>query len=129
MAGTFKFELVSPERVLLSEDVEHVVLPGVGGDLGVMQGHAPLVVTLRPGMISVLDGSGAVSRKIFVKDGFAEFTPDTLNVLAEQAVNLDGAERSQIDGLIADAEKDLADASDDDKRFMANSALDALRAI
>jgi F-type H+-transporting ATPase subunit epsilon len=127
MAGTFKFELVSPERVLLSEDVEHVVLPGVDGDLGVLPGHAPLVVTLRPGTISVI--GGAKTRKIFVKDGFAEFTPDTLNVLAEQAVSLDGAERSEIDGLIATAEQELADASDDGKRFMANSALDALRAL
>ena len=129
MAGTFKFELVSPERVLLSEDVEHVVLPGIGGDLGIMQGHAPLVVTLRPGTISVLDGSGAVARKIFVKDGFAEFTPDTLNVLAEQAVGLDGIERSAIDELIASSPKDLDEAGDDEKRFMANSALDALRAV
>ena len=127
MAGTFKFELVSPERVLLSEDVEHVVLPGIDGDLGILPGHAPLVVTLRPGLVSVLSG-GTVSRRIFVKDGFAEFTPDTLNVLAEQAVNLDGVERSEIDALIATAEKDLADAEDDAKRFMANSALDALRA-
>ncbi len=128
MAGTLKFELVSPERVLLSEDVEHVVLPGVDGDLGVLPGHAPLVVTLRPGTISVL-GDGGATRKIFVKDGFAEFTPDTLNVLAEQAVNLDGVERSEIDGLIATAEKELAEASDDAKRFMAHSALDALRAV
>ena len=127
MAGTFKFELVSPERVLLSEDVEHVVLPGVDGDLGILQGHAPLVVTLRPGTISVIDGSK--TRKIFVKDGFAEFTPDTLNVLAEQAVNLDGVERREIDELIATAEKELADAGDDAKRYLASSALDALRAV
>lgn len=127
MAGTFKFELVSPERVLLSEDVEHVVLPGVEGDLGVLPGHSPLVVTLRPGTISVIGGEK--TRKIFVKDGFAEFTPDTLNVLAEQAVNLDGVERSEIDELIATAEKELADAGDDAKRYMANSALDALRAV
>lgn len=128
MAGTFKFELVSPERVLLSEDVEHVVLPSVDGDLGVMQGHAPVVVTLRPGTISVI-GDGSVTRRIYVKDGFAEFTPDTLNVLAEQAVNLDGIERSEVESMIASAEKDLAEANDDGKRFMANAALDALRAI
>jgi F-type H+-transporting ATPase subunit epsilon len=127
MAGTFKFDLVSPERVLLSEDVEHVVLPSVDGDLGVLPGHAPVVVTLRPGTISVI-GEGK-TRKIFVKDGFAEFTPDTLNVLAEQAINLDGIERSEIDDLIATAEQELADAGDDGKRFMANAALDALRAL
>lgn len=129
MAGTLKFELVSPERVLLSEDVAHVVLPGVDGDLGVLPGHAPLIVTLRPGTISVIGDGGAVTRRIFVKDGFAEFTPDTLNVLAEQAVNLEGVERSEIDDLIVTAEKELADASDDGKRFMANVALDALRAV
>lgn len=129
MAGTFRFELVSPEKVLLSEDVEHVVLPGVDGDLGVLPGHAPLVVTLRPGTISVIGSSGAATRKIFVKDGFAEFTPDTLNVLAEQAVNLDGAGAGVISGLIEAAEKDLAEASDDGKRYMAHAALDALRAL
>lgn len=127
MAGTFKFELVSPERVLLSEDVEHVVLPGIEGDLGVLPGHAPLVVTLRPGTITVMNGG--TSRKIFVKDGFAEFTPDTLNVLAEQAVNLEGADRDVVAGLIATSEKELAEAEDDAKRFMANSALDSLRAV
>lgn len=127
MAGTFKFELVSPERVLLSEDVEHVVLPGIDGDLGIMQGHAPLVVTLRPGTIAVIDGDAP--RKIYVKDGFAEFSNDTLSVLAEQAVNLDGVERSEIDGLIASAEKELAEAGDDAKRFTAHAALDALRAV
>jgi len=125
--AAFRFELVSPERVLLSEEAEHVVLPGIEGDLGIMAGHAPIVVTLRPGMISVIDGGS--TRKIFVKDGFAEFTPDTLNVLAEQAVNLDGVDRSVVESLKADAEKELADARDDDKRFMDNSALDALRTI
>ena len=127
MAGPFKFELVSPEKVLLSEDVEHVVLPAVDGDMGVMQGHAPFVVTLRPGVVTVIH-EGA-ERKIFVKDGFAEFTPDTLNVLAEQAVNLGAVERSEIDELIANAEQDLADANDDAKRFMANAALESLRAV
>ena len=72
---------------------------------------------------------GSISIFFFIKDGFAEFTPDTLNVLAEQAVNLDGVERSEIDALIANAEKELEDAGDDAKRFMANSALEALRAV
>lgn len=123
----FKFELVSPERVLFSEDVEHVVLPGVEGDLGVMQGRAPLVLTLRPGVIRVID-QGATQR-IFVKDGFAEFTPDTLNVLAEQAVHLDKAGRPEIDALIASAEKEVAAATDDHHQYLAQSALDALRAV
>jgi F-type H+-transporting ATPase subunit epsilon len=125
MAVNFKFELVSPERVLMSEDVEHVVLPGIEGDMGVLAGHAPFVVTLRPGVITVLGGDSP--RKVFVKDGFAEFTPDTLNVLAEQAVNLAGADAGVVDGLIKDAEKSLEEAKDDAERLLANSAIEALR--
>lgn len=125
MAVNFKFELVSPERVLISEDVEHVVLPGIEGDMGVLAGHAPFVVTLRPGVITVLGGDSP--RKVFVKDGFAEFTPDTLNVLAEQAVNLAGADAGVVDGLIKDAEKSLEEAKDDAERFLVYSAIEALR--
>lgn len=127
MAGTFKFELVSPERVLMSEDVEQVVLPGVEGDMGVLAGHAPFVATLRPGVITVPGGDKP--RKIYVKDGFAEFTPDTLNVLAEQAVNLSGAETHVVEGLIKDAEKSLEAATDDGERFLASSAIEALRTV
>jgi F-type H+-transporting ATPase subunit epsilon len=125
MAVNFKFELVSPERVLMSEDVEHVVLPGIEGDMGVLAGHAPFVVTLRPGVITVLGGDSP--RKVYVKDGFAEFTPDTLNVLAEQAVNLSGAGAGVVDGLIKDAEKSLEEAKDDAERFLASSAIEALK--
>ena len=125
MAVNFKFELVSPERVLMSEEVEHVVLPGIEGDMGVLAGHAPFVVTLRPGVITVLGGDSP--RKVYVKDGFAEFTPDTLNVLAEQAVNLSGAGAGVVDGLIKDAEKSLEEAKDDAERFLASSAIEALK--
>ena len=125
MAGTFKFELVSPERVLISEDVEHVVLPGIEGDMGVLAGHAPFVVTLRPGIITVSGGDSP--RKVYVKDGFAEFTPDTLNVLAEHAVNLSGAEAGVVNGLIKDAQTSLEEAKDDAERFLASSAIEALK--
>lgn len=125
MAVNFKFELVSPERVLISEDVEHVVLPGIEGDMGVLAGHAPFVVTLRPGIITVSGGDSP--RKVYVKDGFAEFTPDTLNVLAEHAVNLSGAEAGVVDGLIKDAQTSLEEAKDDAERFLASSAIEALK--
>lgn len=127
MAGTFKFELVSPERVLMSEDVEHVVLPGIEGDMGVLADHLPFVTMLRPGVITVL--GGASPRKVFVRDAFAEFAPNTLNVLAEQAVNLTGAEARVVQGLIADTEKVLAEAKDDEARYLANAALESLRAV
>ena len=83
MAGTFKFELVSPERVLLSGDAEQAVLPGSEGQMTVFAGHAPVVTTLRPGVIDVsVDGQ---AKRIFVKSGFAEIDATRVTVLAEVA--------------------------------------------
>ena len=124
----FNFELVSPERVLMSEAVEHVVLPGTEGQLGVLSGHSPAVVTLKPGLITVLEGSSA-KRKIYVRGGFAEINPETVTVLAEHALDTEGADADVISAEIEIAEKDLADASDDDARFIAQSAIDALKSI
>ena len=124
----FNFELVSPERVLMSEAVEHVVLPGSEGLLGVLAGHSPAVVTLKPGMIQVLEGS-TVKRQIYVRGGFAEINPETVTVLAEHALDAGSSDSESIAAEIAVSEKDLADAKDDDARFIAQSALDALRAV
>ncbi len=124
----FNFELVSPERVLMSEAVEHVVLPGSDGLLGVLAGHSPAVVTLKPGIINVLSGT-TVTRKIYVRGGFAEINSQALTVLAEHALDVEAAGGDAIAAEIAVAENNLANAADDEARFVAQSALDALRAI
>lgn len=128
MADTFKFELVSPERVLLSEDAEQVVLPGVQGDFAVLASHAPMLSMLRPGVLDIqLPGR---TRRVFVKGGFAEVEPDRLTVLAQTAFD---AEASTAAGVIAaelaNAEAELSEAKDDEARFMAQEALDRLRAL
>lgn len=128
MADTFKFELVSPERVLLSEDAEQVVLPGVQGDFAVLASHAPMLSMLRPGVLDIqLPGR---TRRVFVKGGFAEVEPDRLTVLAQTAFD---AEASTAAGVIAaelaNAEAELSEAKDDDARFMAQEAVDRLRAL
>ncbi len=82
--ATFRFNLVSPEAVLFSGEVEHVVVPGSEGEFGVLAGHAPLVSSLRPGMLKIL-GPGQPQR-IVVTGGFAEVGPDGLTVLADTAV-------------------------------------------
>ena len=84
MADTFRFELVSPERVLVSVDAAQVVVPGAEGDFGVLAGHAPLVSTLRPGVVEVTAPDTPAAR-IFVKGGFAEVEPDRLTILAQRA--------------------------------------------
>lgn len=127
MAQTIKFELVSPERILMSEDVEHVVLPGSEGELGVLPGHSPAVVTLKPGMITVISGGG--NRKLFVKGGFAEVNPETLTVLAEHALDPAATDKGQVEKELAAAEQELADAANDDARFTAQAAVDALRGM
>jgi F-type H+-transporting ATPase subunit epsilon len=124
----FNFELVSPERVLMSDSVEHVVLPGSEGQLGVLAGHSPAVVTLKPGLITVLSGN-TVSRRIYVRGGFAEINPEAVTVLAEHALDAEAGNREAVAAELDVAEKDLADASDDDARFLAQSAIDALRTL
>ena len=86
MAGTFKIELVSPERVLLSGEATEVVVPGLEGDFTVLAGHAPVISALRPGILDIRDGSSR--RRIYVRGGFADVTPAGLTILAEEAIRL-----------------------------------------
>src|SRR5262249_61675465 len=92
-ADELQFELVSPERLLISQPVEMVVVPGVEGDFGVLPGHAPLVSTVRPGVIAVFEG-GKVVQSIFVAGGFAEVTGERCTVLAEQATPVGDIDRA-----------------------------------
>ncbi|BCX17696.1 MAG: ATP synthase epsilon chain [Geminicoccaceae bacterium] len=111
MAATLTFELVDPERVLASEPVEMVVLPGVEGDFGVLPDHAPLVSLLRPGVIAVYEGT-KVTRRIFVAGGFAEVNEQGCVVLAEGAQMVDELDRAAVEQALKDAEEDLADAKE-----------------
>ena len=125
MAGSFKFELVSPERVLLAVDAEQAMVPGVEGDFTGFPGHAPLISALRPGLLEVLTTAG--KRQIFVKSGFADVNAASVTVLAETAFDVADASQSKIAEEIAAAETDLAAAKDDDERTLAQIAIDRLR--
>ncbi len=115
MAERVEFELVSPERLLLSEPVEMVVVPGVEGDFGVLPGHAPMISTVRPGVISIYEG-GTARTRIFVAGGFAEVTPERCTVLAESAVPLAEIDRAEVEGQIATLNQELTDAFTDEER-------------
>ena len=115
MTGKTKFELVSPERLVLSEDVDMVVVPGGEGDFGVLKGHSPLVSTLRFGTIDVHDG-GVVKDRIFVAGGFAEVTAERCTVLAEQAIRVADLSRGTIEGEIKGLRDRLAVADSDGER-------------
>jgi F-type H+-transporting ATPase subunit epsilon len=127
MADQIQFELVSPERLLLSEPVEMVVVPGVEGDFGVLPGHAPLVSTVRPGVIAVFEG-GKVVQRIFVARGFAEVTGERCTVLAEQAMPVGDIDRAATEGDIRDARDDLGEAKDDAERARLEFRIEAAEA-
>ena len=90
--ATFHFDLVSPEKLLFSGDVDQVDVPGSEGDFGVLAGHAPFVTTVRPGIVTIFREGGAL--KVVVNGGFAEVNPQGLTVLADMAVPLDDFDRS-----------------------------------
>ena len=114
MADTVEFELVAPEELLFSEPVELVVVPGAEGDFGVLPGHSALISTLRTGVIAVYEND-AVSQRIFVSGGFAEVTPERCTVLADEAVTLESANRSDVEARVKTDREALESAADDDK--------------
>jgi F-type H+-transporting ATPase subunit epsilon len=125
--ATFHFELVSPEKLLFSGDVEQVDVPGAEGDFGVLAGHAPLVAMLRPGILTVVNG--AERQRIVVFGGFAEVSPQGMTVLADTAMLADDLDAAQLAAEIKTVEEDIADTSDDVARDKARRRLDQLRAV
>jgi len=128
MAELLKFELVSPERHLMSAEVEQVTVPGTEGEFTVLARHAPVLSTVRPGVLSVVQDGGSEER-IFVRGGFAEVNPDGLTVLAEEAIPMADLDRDALAQQIQNAEEDVADATDDEKRNRAQQTLDQLRQL
>ena len=128
MADKTTFELVAPERILMAQPVDMVVMPGGDGDFGALRGHAPLISTLRPGRIDVYETRPTVSARIFVSGGFAEISQDRITVLAEGAVALEDLDAAEIDQRIADLSEDVADAKDEAEKAAATAALDIARA-
>ncbi|MEL6965599.1 MAG: F0F1 ATP synthase subunit epsilon [Pseudomonadota bacterium] len=110
--GKVAFELVSPERLLASEDVDMVVAPGAGGDFGVLPEHSPLMSLLRPGVIEIYDGDN-ITQRIFVGGGFAEVNEKGCTVLAEEALRVDDIDVAEAEKRIKLAQDDLASADDD----------------
>lgn len=107
-----EFELVSPEELLVAEAVEMVVIPGEEGDFGVLPRHAPMLSTVRPGVISIYENN-AVRDRIFVAGGFAEVTPERCTVLAEMALPVEDVDRADAESKLKDAREDLSDAKDE----------------
>ena len=129
MPDAFKFELVSPTRLLVSGKVEQVIVPGSEGEMTVLAHHAPLLTTLKPGLLDIGFPGRGEHQRYFVRGGFAEVSPAGLTVLAETAIDLVELEATQLAQAVKDAEEDVADATDDAMRDRAQTKLDQLRQV
>jgi F-type H+-transporting ATPase subunit epsilon len=107
MADRLQFELVSPERLILSTEVEMVVVPGTEGNFGVLPGHAPLISTIRPGTIDIYEGRTTIIERIFVVGGIAEVTPERCTVLADEAMAPDTLDRAALEAELQAVEGNL----------------------
>ncbi len=128
MAQPFKFELVSPERLLVSEQVESVVIPGAEGEMTVMAEHAPVMTTIKPGVVTVKAASGGEERYV-VFGGFADILPSGCTLLAESAVAVKDIDRADVARRIQEAKEDVADARDDASRTKAEQFLHQLTTL
>ncbi len=127
MADKILFELVSPEKLLLSKAVDMVTVPGTEGYIGVMAGHSPLVSTLRAGMIDMKDEG--VDTRFFIRGGFAEINPNKVTVLAEEAIPMSEMDLAILDQRIADAQEDEIAAKTDADRARAAQMIDDLKLV
>jgi len=128
MAATFKFELVSPERLLVSGEAAQVVVPGTEGQFTFLPGHAPIMSTMKPGVLAVTM-QGEPEARIFVRGGFAEGSPESLTVLAEQAIPMDELDAGALAEEVKNAADDVVDATDEETRARRQERLDQLKEL
>ena len=120
--AAFHFELVSPEKLLFSGEVESVVVPGTEGAFTVLKDHAPVMTTLKPGLVEVAQSGGKPARH-FVRGGFADVSANGLTILAEQAIPVEELDANRIAAAIKNAEEDVVDAKNDEARRVAEEKL------
>jgi F-type H+-transporting ATPase subunit epsilon len=125
--ATFKFELVSPAKLLFSGEVDEVIVPGAEGEFTVLPTHAPVVSTLRPGILTVKAG-GNVTR-LYVRGGFAEVNEKGLTILAEDATPAEEVNMTEFAASISAYEAKLASAASDEARFKMAETLFQLKAV
>ena len=123
--AAFHFEIVSPEKLVFAGDVEAVVVPGTEGEFTVLKDHAPLISTMKPGIV-VIDETPAKKLRLFVPGGFAEVAPSGLTILADQALPLAELDAAKLDAEIGNFEKEIAGARTDEARRTAVEKRDQL---
>jgi F-type H+-transporting ATPase subunit epsilon len=128
MAEAFRFELVSPERLLVSEQVESVIIPGAEGEMTVLANHAPVMTTVKAGVVTVKPVSDPEERYV-VFGGFADILPSGCTLLAQSAVAVGDIDRADLARRIQEAREDVTDAKDHEARTKAEEFLHQLTTL
>jgi F-type H+-transporting ATPase subunit epsilon len=129
MTDKIAFDIVSPERLLVSDEADMVTVPGTDGDFGVLAGHMPLISTLRPGVIDIRGGIASGDSRFFVLGGFAEVNPTKLTILAEEATPMSSIDVPALEQKIRNTEEDFGFAKTDADRARVAEQLDHLRQL
>ena len=129
MSEEFKVEIVNPEKLfLIKDDATEVIVPGFEGEMGILKDHISIISFLKPGIIKVNSKSG--EEKYYVEDGILEFKDNNLSVLTSSIFNLKDMEKSKIDELIKEAEKDVnKDGISDQMKYLVDQKIEVLRSI
>ena len=130
MEDTYKIEIISPEKVIFSdENVQEVVLPSYEGEMGILKDHIPIISFLRPGVIKILKSSENLE-SFFVEDGIIEFNNNNLTILSSKIVNIKNLNKEKIDLLKTEAEKILKDDKlSDNNRYLINHKIEVLQSL
>ena len=130
MEDTYKIEIVTPEKVIFSDDkVLEVIMPSYEGEMGILKDHISIISFLRPGIIKILKSSENIN-SFFVQDGIIEFYNNNLTILSSNIINIKDFNKDNIDQLIIETEKILNEEKlDDDNRYLANHKINALRSL
>ena len=129
MEDIFKLEIISPEKIILSEDVKMVTLPSYEGEMGVLKNHISIITFLRPGIIKVQKKEGNIN-DFFVQDGTVEYFNDNLIVLSASVMNIKDLSKEFVDNLNKDTQEKLADKNiTDHDRYILNHKLNALKEV
>ena len=129
MEDIFKLEIISPEKIILSEDVKMVTLPSYEGDMGVLKNHISIITFLRPGIIRVQKKEGNIN-DFFVQDGTVEYYNDNLIVLSASVMNIKDLSKEFVDNLNKDTQEKLADKNiTDHDRYILNHKLNVLKEV
>jgi len=129
MENVFKFEIISPEKIVFSEDVKMVTFPSYEGDMSILNNHISIITFLRPGIIKAEKNDGN-KEEFFVEDGTVEFFNNNLIILSISAKNVKNLKKDFLDSLSKDAQKQLTEKNiSDQNRYILNHKLDVIKNI